>query len=252
MYSSVVERCPDKTEVLGPIPSTRTMILYVVATPIGNLKDISLRGREVLTQATLIIAEDTRTTGKLLKLLGIEGEREFLSSHAQSTEKELTKSLERCLDHEIIALVTDAGTPAISDPGANFINAFRSKFVEAQILPIPGPSALISAISVSGFKGNHFEFLGFLPHKKGRQTIFNSLKDKEHIVAFFESPHRILRTLESLTEVLGGREMLVAREITKQFEEYKTGTTQDLLDYYLNHADKVKGEFVVVIAPLYQ
>jgi 16S rRNA (cytidine1402-2'-O)-methyltransferase len=228
------------------------MILNVVATPIGNLADCSPRAKAVLAAATLVVAEDTRTTGTLLKLLGIEGpKKEFVSSHAQSSETAQLKALERCKSHESIVLVTDAGTPAISDPGSLFIAGFRQMYPEALVVPIPGPSALIAALSVSGFPGNHFEFLGFLPHKKGRQTLFRALKETEHTVIFYESPHRILKTLESLIESIGERPILLGREMTKQFEEYPVGTAQTLLNYYIANPDKVRGEFVVVVAPLY-
>ncbi len=228
------------------------MILSVVATPIGNLADCSPRAREVLTQATLIVAEDTRTTGQLLKLLGIGGERkEYVSSHAQSSDTALARALERCSEHEYITLVTDAGTPAISDPGSLFIDQFRTMYPDATVVPIPGPAAVVSALSVSGFPGSHFEFLGFLPHKKGRQTLFEKIKSTEHTVLLYESPHRILKTLESLKDSLGERQIMVGREMTKTFEEYPRGTSAEMLEYYMAHPDKVRGEFVVVIAPLY-
>lgn len=225
------------------------MILNVVATPIGNLADCSPRAKEVLSEATLVIAEDTRTTGQLLKLLGVEGskKKEFMSSHAQSSETSLQKVLEACALHEHIALVTDAGTPAISDPGSFFISHFRAMYPESLVVPIPGPSAVIAALSVSGFPSSHFEFLGFIPHKKGRQTLFQSLAGKEHTVVLYESPHRILKTLQSLAEVLGDRPVMIGREMTKQFEEYPVNTAGALLEYYTSHPDKVRGEFVIVI-----
>jgi 16S rRNA (cytidine1402-2'-O)-methyltransferase len=225
------------------------MTLNVVATPIGNLADCSPRAKRILTEATLVIAEDTRTTGQLLKLLGIEGKRQFLSSHAQSSSAALQKTLEACKDHEVIALVTDAGTPAISDPGSFFISHFRTMYPESMVVPIPGASAVIAALSVSGFPSSHFEFLGFIPHKKGRQTLFTTLADKHHTVVLYESPHRILKTLQSLAEVLGSRLIMVGREMTKQFEEYPVKTAEEMLHYYTEHNDKVRGEFVIVISP---
>jgi 16S rRNA (cytidine1402-2'-O)-methyltransferase len=226
------------------------MILYVVSTPIGNLSDCSPRAKEVLTNATLVVAEDTRTSGQLFKLLGIEGKKEFVSSHAQSSTQSLDKALERCKEHDTIALVTDAGTPAISDPGSYFIAHFRALYPDAQVIPIPGPTAAMAALSVSGFPSSHFEFLGFIPHKKGRQTLFNKIKDTAHTVVLYESPHRILKTLESLVEALGNRIIMIGREMTKQFEEYPVGTSAALLAYYTNNPDKVRGEFVIVISPL--
>lgn len=228
------------------------MILNVVATPIGNLSDISLRAKETLERATLIIAEDTRTTKKLLSLLGSPtsklADKKFISSHAQSSQKELERALATCLGHEDIALVTDAGTPAISDPGSYFINAFRLKYPDAQVVPIPGASAVIAALSVSGFSTSHFEFLGFIPHKKGRQTILKKILDTEHTVVFYESPHRIMKTLGTLAELLGTRRIMIGREMTKQFEEYPIGTAKEIFDYYSKNEDKVRGEFVVVVS----
>ncbi len=224
------------------------MTLYVIATPIGNLADCSPRAKEILGQATLVIAEDTRTTGQLLKLLGVGGKKEFLSSHAQSSAQSMEKTLQACALHETIALVTDAGTPAISDPGSFFIQHFRAMYPESAVVPVPGPSAVIAALSVSGFPASHFEFLGFIPHKKGRQTLFQSLAAKEHTIVLYESPHRILKTLESLVEAIGDRPMMIGREMTKQFEEYPVKTAKELLGYYTEHPDKVRGEFVIVIS----
>lgn len=225
------------------------MTLYVVATPIGNLSDCSPRAKQVLAEAALVLAEDTRTAKKLFTLLDIPINKTFLSSHAQSSDVSVERSLEACAEHNVIALVTDAGTPAISDPGSYFIHLFREKYPEAQVVPIPGASAVISALSVSGFPASHFEFMGFIPHKKGRQTLFQSLKEKEHAVVLYESPHRILKTLEALQE-LGDRKIMVGREMTKQFEEYPVGTAAELLSYYSTNPDKVRGEFVIVISPL--
>lgn len=229
------------------------MTLSVVATPIGNLGDISARAKEVLEKATLLICEDTRSTKKLLSLLGSPTsklDREFVSSHAQSTPNALIKAIERCEEHEYIALVTDAGTPAISDPGSQFITAFRAHYPESSIVPIPGPSSVITALSVAGFPGSHFEFLGFVPHKKGRQTLFFEIDKTEHIVIILESPHRIMKTLEALC-ILENRQIMVGREMTKQFEEYKVGKPKELLTYYQKNSDKVRGEFIIVISPKY-
>jgi 16S rRNA (cytidine1402-2'-O)-methyltransferase len=226
------------------------MILSVVATPIGNLGDITLRAKEVLAQATLVIAEDTRTARKLFQLLDIPSDKEFISSHAQSTEKSRTSALSHCSDHEYIVLVTDAGTPTISDPGSLFVHEFRIAYPDANVVPVPGPVAAIAALSVSGFPSSHFEFLGFIPHKKGRETLFKRIVDTEHTIVFYESPHRIMKTLQSLAGVLGDRMMMVGREMTKQFEEYPRGTASQLLEYFTTHSDKVRGEFVVVIGPL--
>jgi 16S rRNA (cytidine1402-2'-O)-methyltransferase len=225
------------------------MILSIVATPIGNLKDITLRAKEVLEQATLVIAEDTRTSGQLFKLLGIEGKKEFVSSHLLSTDTSLQKALERCEEHEHIALVTDAGTPAISDPGSFFIAEFRKAYPQASIVPIPGASAVIAALSVCGYPADHFEFVGFIPHKKGKQTLLKRISETDHVVVFYESPHRITKTLTDLDTLIGTREVFIAREITKLFEEYRFGTAAEQCSYYTEHPDKCRGEFVCIIAP---
>ncbi|HVY35887.1 MAG TPA: 16S rRNA (cytidine(1402)-2'-O)-methyltransferase [Candidatus Paceibacterota bacterium] len=233
------------------------MTLNVVATPIGNLGDLSPRAKEVLEKATLVIAEDTRMAKKLFLLTGIGGEkaslmagpqsREFVSSHAQSSAKSRESAISRCKEHEHIVLVTDAGTPAISDPGSLFIDEFRRVYPDAKVVPIPGPSAAIAALSVSGFPSSHFEFLGFIPHKKGREKLFTYIAHTSHTIVFYESPHRILKTLEALSGVLGDRVIMVGREMTKQFEEYPRGTARELYDYYKNNPDTVRGEFSVVI-----
>ncbi len=228
------------------------MVLNIVATPIGNLKDITLRAKEVLEHTTLILAEDTRSIKKLLTLLEIPlGGKVYLSSHAQSTPGALQKALEACQGHEVIALVTDAGTPAISDPGSLFIHEFRTHYPESTVVPIPGVSAVVAALCVSGFPGNHFEFIGFVPHKKGRQTLFTLIAETEHTVVMYESPHRILKTLEALASVLGERPILVGREMTKNFEEYPVASAKTLLEYYQAHPERVRGEFVIVVSPSY-
>jgi 16S rRNA (cytidine1402-2'-O)-methyltransferase len=144
----------------------------------------------------------------------------------------MEKTLQACALHSIIALVTDAGTPAISDPGSFFISHFRALYPGIAVVPIPGASAVIAALSVSGFPSSHFEFLGFIPHKKGRQTLFAALAEKEHTVVLY-----------------GNRAVLIGREMTKQFEEYPVTTATELLDYYTKNPDKVRGEFVIVISP---
>jgi 16S rRNA (cytidine1402-2'-O)-methyltransferase len=175
----------------------------------------------------------------------------FIGQHPGGSDSSLEKLLADCAEHEHIALVTDAGTPAISDPGSLFVDEFRKRYPDALVAPIPGPSAAIAALSVSGFPINHFEFVGFVPHKKGRQTLFAKIAHTEHAVVLYESPHRILKTLQSLAKVLGDRQLMVGREMTKAFEEYKRGTTQQLFEYYRNNPDKVRGEFVIVIAPIH-
>ena len=228
------------------------MILSVVATPIGNVQDCSPRAKEVLSQATLILAEDTRTIKKLLPLLGIAiADKEYIASHAQSSPQAVAKAVQACAQHTRIVLVTDAGTPAISDPGSLFISAFRDAYSGASVVPIPGASAVISALCVSGFPCSRFEFLGFLPHKKGRQTLFAYIAAAEHAIVFYESPHRIMKTLQSMAETMPDRAIMVGREMTKMFEEYPRATAAAMLAYYAEHPDKMRGEFVVVVSPLH-
>lgn len=224
------------------------MTLYIVATPIGNLGDISKRALDILSSATLVIAEDTRTTGQLFKLLAISSEgKTFASFHAQSSVSAIKKALEKCAEHEVIVLVTDAGTPAISDPGSLFVSEFRKIYPDISVVPVPGASAVLSALSVSGFPASHFEFFGFIPHKKGRETLFKKLSTLDHTSVLYESPHRIIKTLESLDQYVSNKQILVAREMTKKFEEYKLGYPKEILEYYTNNKDKVKGEFVIVV-----
>lgn len=230
------------------------MILNVVATPIGNLADCSPRAKEVFEQATVIIAEDTRVIKKLFSLLEITPRSMplFHSLHARTERDDVVKFLKTLKKDDIVVLVTDAGTPTISDPGAVVVHEFRALYPDGLIAPIPGPTAAIAALSVSGFSGSHYEFFGFLPHKKGRQTLFKRIAETEHIVVLYESPHRILKTLEALASALGERAIMVGREMTKQFEEYPIGTAKKLFEYYSTHPDKVRGEFVIVISPTYQ
>ena len=225
------------------------MILSVVATPIGNLGDISLRAKEVLSHASLIVAEDTRTTGKLLKMLGIEREHSYASFHAQTSPQAILGLINACAEHEHIALVTDAGTPGISDPGCVFVSAFKKQYPDASVVPIPGASALISALSVSGYPASHFEFLGFLPHKKGKQTLMRKMAETNHTLVFYESPHRIMKTLGEFGEHIGDRDVFIAREITKLHESYTHNTCTGHKEYFEAQPEKCRGEFVCVVSP---
>lgn len=222
--------------------------LYVVATPIGNLEDITLRALRIFKEVDFIIAEDTRTSGQLLTHFEIS--RPFISFHAQSPESRLSEIAERLEKGESAALITDAGTPGISDPGTLLVSFLRSAHKDISVVAVPGPSAVVAALSISGLPTAEFTFLGFLPHKKGRQTLFKEIADAERTTVFYESPHRILKTLESLkAELSPERKVVVARELTKLFEELVSGSPEEVLVYYLEHADKVRGEFVVLVSP---
>ncbi len=216
--------------------------LYVVATPIGNLEDITLRALRVLKAVALIAAEDTRHTKKLLARYEIE--TPLISFHEHSPPARLREIIQRLKAGEDVALVTDAGTPGISDPGAALVQAAHEAGIA--VVPVPGASAVTAALSVAGFPVQRFRFEGFPPRKAGaRQRFFESLKADEAPVVLFESPHRLLKTLQSAFEVLGDRQVTVCREMTKQFEEIFHGTLSEAIDHWQKHPPR--GEFVIVI-----
>lgn len=221
-------------------------MLYVIATPIGNLEDISARALRVLSEVDVILCEDTRVTGKLLKHYGID--KKTISYHAQSKTKREDEILEMLKNGNTLALVSDAGTPTISDPGSRLVARIRDELPGVPVSPIPGPSALMSALSVSGVSSAQFVFLGFFPHKKGRETLFQEIAESSRTVVFYESPHRIQKTLEKLAEYLeGDRKVVIARELTKLYEEVVSGNPDEVCAYFVEHPDKVRGEFVVII-----
>ncbi|MFH0815012.1 MAG: 16S rRNA (cytidine(1402)-2'-O)-methyltransferase [Candidatus Falkowbacteria bacterium] len=212
-------------------------MLYIVATPIGNLKDITLRAVEVLKSVDIVFCEDTRQTKKLLDHYQID--KKMISLHQHSSDEKIAGLLRQ---FENIAYVTDAGTPGISDPGNRLVEIAIQ--LNVAICPIPGPSAAIAALSVAGFATDKFLFLGFLP-KKGQQKVFEKIKNSDCAVCFYESPHRILKTLGALEKVLEPtRQMVICRELTKKFETIYRGTAEELLKQV-----KPKGEFVIIIAP---
>jgi len=219
---------------------------YVVATPIGNMGDITLRALEILKEVDVILCEDTRETGKILNKYGIKAET--LSYHAQSKLSKTDKIFKLLEDGKNLALVSDAGTPGISDPGAMLVSQIKDKFFDSvQVIPIPGVSAVITALSASGFPTHEFTFLGFLPHKKGRETLFKEIRDANRTMVFYESPHRILKTLESLQKFCPDKRVCIARELTKIYEEFKTGTAEELFEYLIQNPVKQKGEFTVLV-----
>lgn len=225
------------------------MRLSVVATPIGNMEDITLRAIRTLMEADLILCEDTRVTRKLLQRHNIE--TDTMSYHEHSKLSKIEKIIELLEEGKHLALVSDAGTPAISDPGSFLIAKVREHFGDAlPIVSIPGPSALGALLSIAGVPADSFLFLGFLPHKKGRETLFKEIADTERAILFYESPHRILKTLESLKKHIGMRRVSLGRELTKMFEEVISGTPEELLLHFIEKPDTLRGEFVVLIAPL--
>lgn len=221
-----------------------TGLLSVVATPIGNLEDITLRALKVLKEAEYILCEDTRVTGVLLKHYGIVTKMKRYDAHA--SEKTNDDVLADLAVGKHLALVSDAGTPGVSDPGV-FLVA-RAREAGARIDAIPGPSAVTAAFSIAGLAGNQFSFLGFVPQKKGRQTFFAELEEYEHPVVFFESTHRILKTLETLRDVYPVATVMLGRELTKLHEEMLQGTPAELLAVLTATPVKQKGEFVVIVS----
>ncbi|WP_304517229.1 16S rRNA (cytidine(1402)-2'-O)-methyltransferase [Cecembia rubra] len=220
----------------------KSVQLYLVPTPIGNLKDITLRAIEVLNSVDVILAEDTRTSGKLLKHLEIN--RPLQSYHIFNEHKAVEKLVERMKKGEVLALISDAGTPGISDPGFLLVRAAKEAGLEVNCLP--GPTAFVPALVNSALPNDRFTFEGFLPHKKGRQTRIQSLVEETRTMVFYESPHRLMKTLEQLAEAFGpDRLASVSRELTKVFEENVRGSLSELIEYYQEHP--IKGEIVLVV-----
>jgi len=232
--------------------------LYVIATPIGNLEDVTLRALRVLKESDLILCEDTRVTKKLLQKYDINVPT--MSYHSHSKLSKVEKIIGLLKGGVTLALVSDAGTPAISDPGVLLVSKIRSELGDdVSVVPIPGASALTTALSAAGVSVSEFLFLGFLPHKKGRETLFREIGSSKRTVVFYESPHRIIKTLTSLhthleVKLPSGREnkgkirkITVARELTKIYEEFTAGTSEELLQYFTDNKEKQKGEFVVIV-----
>ncbi|MBQ3582634.1 MAG: 16S rRNA (cytidine(1402)-2'-O)-methyltransferase [Alistipes sp.] len=217
--------------------------LYIVPTPIGNLEDITLRAIRTLKEADYILAEDTRTTAFLLKHLGIEKK---LYSHHKFNEHATAASVAEAIgEGRTVALVSDAGTPGISDPGFLLVRTCVEAGIEVETLP--GATALIPALVQSGFPCDRFCFEGFLPQKKGRTKRLEELKDESRSIIFYESPFRVVKCLEQLAEVFGeDRKVSVSRELTKKFEQTVRGTIAEVLAHFREH--ETKGEFVIVVA----
>ncbi len=219
-------------------------MLSIVSTPIGNLEDITLRALRILKEAYYIACEDTRVTGQLLGYYDIPNNGRLLSFHSHSGFSKLDKIIELLKEGKHIALVSDAGTPGISDPG--FVLIRRAVEEGITVVPIPGASAVLCALVASGIDCHQYLYLGFLPVKKWRQTMLKSLVNKEYTVVIYESVHRIEKTLEELGQYLWeDHHIVVGREITKKFEEFKRGSIAEVREYY-KWEGKVKGEFVLV------
>lgn len=222
--------------------------LYIVATPIGNLEDITFRAVRVLGEVDLVFCEDTRTTKKLLNHYGIQAEtRSFYGSGTKirKPEPKIDYIISELKNGKKVAFVTDAGTPGISDPG----NLLVEKVLENNfsVVPIPGASALTTLASVAGIDLARFLFFGFPPHKKGRETFFKQVIAAEHPVIYYESPHRLLKNLELLNNLAPEKKIILGRELTKVFEEIVRGTVAEGLAYFQNNPEKVRGEFVLIV-----
>jgi 16S rRNA (cytidine1402-2'-O)-methyltransferase len=219
--------------------------LFVVATPLGHLEDISPRAISTLKAAGVIAAEDTRVTKKLLNHYGID--TPVVSFHHHSSRPALQSIISQLTSGKDVAVVTDAGTPGISDPGGLLVAAAYDAGIT--VIALPGPSAVTTALSVSGLPTDRFNFLGFLPHKKGRETMFHQIAESQVTSIFFESPHRIMKTLTSLGEVLANdRVVVICRELSKMYEEVVRGSAEYVSNVFTDNPGKVRGEFVVVVS----
>lgn len=218
-------------------------VIYMVATPIGNLGDITGRALEILEAVSFIACEDTRVTKKLTSHFGIS--KELVSIHHHTPEEVLLKLVERIKKGENVAYVSDAGTPGLADPGGKLVKLANDKGIT--IIPIPGPSAVTAALSVAGLPANAYLFLGYPPHKKGRQSFWRQVSESVQAVVFFESTHRILKALRELGSVIDDREIVVGRELTKIHETIYRGSCSEVLQQIINSS--IKGEFVVVVSP---
>lgn len=222
---------------------------YIIATPIGNLDDVTFRAIETLKNVDLILCEDTRVTKKLLRKYSIS--KPLLSYHQRSKLSKKETIIEHIKNGKTCGLVTDAGTPGISDPG----NELVAKVVEVlgeevKIIPIPGPSALSAIISVAGIDLSKFTFLGFSPHKKGRETFFRWISSHDEPVIYYESPHRLIKNLKLLEKMCEEarieKELIIGRELTKMFEEIRRGNIREIIDYFEIGEGQIKGEFVII------
>ncbi len=216
-------------------------MLYIVSTPIGNLEDITYRAVRTLKEVDFIAAEDTRHVKKLLQKYEIENR--VLSYHSHSSSAKVDSIVSELLEGKDAAIVSDAGTPGISDPAYTLITSAIEAGIE--ISPIPGPSSLLAALVMSGKRMNQFLYLGFLPAKKGRQTLFKKLADEERTMVIFESPHRLLKTLNQMLEFWGDRDIAICREITKIHEEALRLKVSEAIEHFTTN--KPRGEFVLII-----
>lgn len=223
--------------------------LFVVATPIGNLNDISYRAVSTLKESDIILCEDTRVAKKLLDRYEIESK--LYSYHKYSSEKKLEKIIEILKSGSNVSLISDAGTPGISDPGSHLVSMARLAMPNLEIIAIPGPSALSAALSIAGDGFDRFTFYGFLPHKKGRQTLISEIAKSQYATVVYESKHRVLKLMDELIvafkEVAQEKEVVLIKELTKMFEQTVIGSAMEIKEYLNSEAKALNGEFVVLI-----
>lgn len=220
--------------------------LYIVPTPIGNLEDMTYRAVRILKEVDLILCESTLVSKRLLEKYEIENKTSVF--YANTGIKNIENILTLLSEGKKLALISDAGTPTISDPGVLLVDRVRKELQEVSIVALPGASALLTALSASGISSATFTFYGFVPHKKGRETLFATIAESEHTSAFYESVHRIEKTLESLAKVLEEeRLVVVARELTKLHEEVIRGNIGQIIAHFKANPDHIRGEFVVVV-----
>lgn len=220
--------------------------LYIIATPIGNLGDISPRAKDILSEASIIACEDTRVSKKLFTLLGISLDKKFISYEDHSEEQKAQYIVDLINQGNAVALISDAGSPLISDPGYKLVRLCRTQNV--YVTTIPGACAVIAALQLSGLPTNRFMFAGFIPNKdKARQDLFNELKNINTTLVFYETAPRIIKTLEQAAKIFGNREIAIARELTKMYEETVYGTIEEVIVHFKQN--EPKGEFVLMVAP---
>lgn len=220
--------------------------LYIIPTPIGNLEDMTLRGIRILQEVDMVLCEDTSVTQRLFKEYNISTKTSVF--YANTGIKNIEKALSLLEEGKSLALVSDAGTPTISDPGVLLVDRVRNELPDVSVIALPGASALTTALSASGISSATFTFYGFMPHKKGRETLFKTIAGSTMTSVFYESVHRIEKTLDSLVESIGrDRRVVVARELTKLYEEVVRGSAEDVRGHFTAHKDHLRGEFVVIV-----
>ncbi|RKX44850.1 MAG: 16S rRNA (cytidine(1402)-2'-O)-methyltransferase [Thermotogae bacterium] len=216
--------------------------LYIVGTPIGNLEDITIRAIKVLREVDFLLSEDKRRTYILLNRYGIR-KKDMISFNEKNARKKIPMVIKKLRGGKTGALVSNAGMPVISDPGCDLVDACWKEGIEVDV--VPGPSALISAVAVSGFPGSKFIFEGFLPRGKRRKRLLRTLRDEKRVMVFFESPERLLDTLKDIMDIMGNREVFIAREMTKKFQEFFRGTVEEAIKHFQKGA---LGEITIVLS----